>query len=77
MPILRGTEVADLPLLAKGSPPRHPLPIPAVTLARAFSNTFAGIRPADVPSFVVAQLLDCIPSAQPRTYPSMPELFTT
>jgi glycerol uptake facilitator-like aquaporin len=30
---------------------------PAVTLARAFSNTFAGIRPADVPPFVVAQLL--------------------
>ncbi len=30
---------------------------PAVTLARAFSNTFAGIRPADVAGFVVAQLL--------------------
>jgi glycerol uptake facilitator-like aquaporin len=30
---------------------------PAVTLARAFSNTFAGIRPADVPGFVVAQLV--------------------
>jgi glycerol uptake facilitator-like aquaporin len=30
---------------------------PAVTLARAASNTFAGIRPADVPGFVVAQLL--------------------
>jgi glycerol uptake facilitator-like aquaporin len=29
---------------------------PAVTLARAFSNTFAGIRPADVPLFIVAQL---------------------
>jgi glycerol uptake facilitator-like aquaporin len=29
---------------------------PAVTLARAFSNTFAGIRPADVPAFVVTQL---------------------
>jgi glycerol uptake facilitator-like aquaporin len=28
---------------------------PAVTLARAFSDTFAGIRPADVPGFVVAQ----------------------
>src|ERR1700733_9471748 len=30
---------------------------PAVTLARAFSNTFAGIRPGDAPGFVVAQLL--------------------
>jgi glycerol uptake facilitator-like aquaporin len=30
---------------------------PAVTLARAASNTFAGIRPTDVPGFVVAQIL--------------------
>jgi glycerol uptake facilitator-like aquaporin len=30
---------------------------PAVTLARGFSDTFAGIRPIDVPGFVVAQLL--------------------
>lgn len=30
---------------------------PAVTLARAASNTFAGIRPTDVPGFIVAQLL--------------------
>ena len=30
---------------------------PAVTLARAASNTFAGIRPADAPGFIVAQLL--------------------
>jgi glycerol uptake facilitator-like aquaporin len=29
---------------------------PAVTLARAATDTFAGIRPADVPGFVVAQL---------------------
>lgn len=28
---------------------------PAVTLARAASDTFAGIRPADVPGFVIAQ----------------------
>ena len=28
---------------------------PAVTVARGFSDTFAGIRPADVPLFVVAQ----------------------
>jgi glycerol uptake facilitator-like aquaporin len=30
---------------------------PAVTLARAVSNTFAGIRPMDAPAFVVAQLI--------------------
>jgi glycerol uptake facilitator-like aquaporin len=30
---------------------------PAVTLARAASDTFAGIRPVDVPGFLVAQLL--------------------
>jgi glycerol uptake facilitator-like aquaporin len=30
---------------------------PAVTLARSASDTFAGIRPADVPGFIVAQLL--------------------
>jgi glycerol uptake facilitator-like aquaporin len=28
---------------------------PAVTLARAMTNTFTGIRPADVPAFVLAQ----------------------
>ncbi|MBC3916427.1 aquaporin family protein [Undibacterium sp. CY18W] len=30
---------------------------PAVTLARAASNTFAGIRPVDAPGFIIAQLL--------------------
>jgi len=30
---------------------------PAVTLARASSDTFAGIRPADAPGFIVAQLV--------------------
>ena len=30
---------------------------PAVTLARAASDTFAGIRPADAPAFIGAQLL--------------------
>lgn len=29
---------------------------PAVTLARALTNTFAGIRPVDAPGFIVAQL---------------------
>jgi glycerol uptake facilitator-like aquaporin len=30
---------------------------PAVTLARAASNTFAGIRPEDAPAFILAQLV--------------------
>lgn len=30
---------------------------PAVTLARAATNTFAGIRPADAPGFILAQAL--------------------
>ena len=30
---------------------------PAVTLARAASDTFSGIRPADTPGFIVAQFL--------------------
>ena len=30
---------------------------PAVTLARATTDTFAGIRPADAPGFIGAQLL--------------------
>jgi glycerol uptake facilitator-like aquaporin len=29
---------------------------PAITIARSLSNTFAGIAPADVPSFIAAQL---------------------
>jgi len=29
---------------------------PAVTLARALTDTFAGIRPTDVPGFILAQL---------------------
>lgn len=30
---------------------------PAVTLARSATDTFAGIRPADAPGFIAAQLL--------------------
>lgn len=30
---------------------------PAVTMARSASDTFAGLRPTDVPAFVVVQLL--------------------
>jgi glycerol uptake facilitator-like aquaporin len=33
---------------------------PAVTLARAASNTFAGIRPDDMGAFIVAQLVGAV-----------------
>jgi len=33
---------------------------PAVTIARALSNTFAGIRPADVIPFIAAQMVGAI-----------------
>lgn len=33
---------------------------PAVTIARSLSDTFAGIRPSDVPWFIVAQLLGAV-----------------
>jgi glycerol uptake facilitator-like aquaporin len=33
---------------------------PAVTMARAASDTFSGIRPADAPGFVVAQLAGAV-----------------
>ena len=33
---------------------------PAVTVARAFSDTFAGIRPLDTPGFVAAQLFGAV-----------------
>jgi glycerol uptake facilitator-like aquaporin len=36
---------------------------PAITIARALSDTFAGIRPADVPGFVVAQLAGALAAA--------------
>jgi glycerol uptake facilitator-like aquaporin len=33
---------------------------PAVTVARALSNTFAGIRPLDVAPFIIAQLVGAV-----------------
>lgn len=36
---------------------------PAVTLARTASDTFAGIRPADAPAFVLAQLAGALAAA--------------
>jgi glycerol uptake facilitator-like aquaporin len=33
---------------------------PAVTIARALTNTFAGIAPANVPMFIIAQVLGAL-----------------
>ena len=33
---------------------------PAVALARALTNTFSGIRPVDLPGFIVAQLIGAV-----------------
>ncbi|SON54979.1 Bacterial nodulin-like intrinsic protein [Hartmannibacter diazotrophicus] len=33
---------------------------PAVAIARAFTNTFSGIRPVDLPGFIVAQIIGAV-----------------
>jgi len=33
---------------------------PAVTIARAFTDTFSGIRPVDAPAFIAAQLVGAV-----------------
>lgn len=33
---------------------------PAITIARTLSDTFAGVRPADAPGFIVAQILGAV-----------------
>lgn len=39
---------------------RRPGLDPAVTIGRAFTDTFAGIAPASVPGFIVAQLVGLV-----------------
>ena len=48
---------------------------PAVTLARTVSNTFSGIRPADAPTFIAAQLAGAITATLLFRWliPSLPE----
>jgi arsenate reductase len=48
---------------------------PAVTIARAVSNTFAGIRPVDVPLFIAAQMCGAIAATVLLRWliPSLPE----
>jgi len=36
---------------------------PAVTIARSLSDTFSGIRPADVPGFLSAQMIGAVLAA--------------
>jgi glycerol uptake facilitator-like aquaporin len=48
---------------------------PAVTLARAATNTFAGIRPADAPGFIGAQLVGALAATYTFRWlvPALPE----
>ena len=41
---------------------------PAVTIARSLSNTFAGIRPQDVPAFLIAQCLASVLAVLLKTW---------
>jgi glycerol uptake facilitator-like aquaporin len=48
---------------------------PAITIARSLSNTFSGIRPADVPEFIIAQLAGALLAllvARPLFYSNPP-----
>ncbi|NHK28216.1 aquaporin family protein [Parvularcula flava] len=56
---------------------------PAVTIARSFTDTFAGIAPADAPLFIAAQLIAAVVATslalwllQPRRTTSQPESLT-
>lgn len=50
---------------------------PAVTLARAFTDSFAGIRPADVPPFVAAQALGAAAATALFAWFDAPETAST
>ena len=52
---------------------------PAVTLARSATDTFAGIRPADAPAFVIAQLLGAAAATGLFRWlvPTLPEVAST
>jgi glycerol uptake facilitator-like aquaporin len=52
---------------------------PAVTLARSATDTFAGIRPADAPAFIVAQLLGAAAATALFRWlvPTLPEVAPT
>jgi len=44
-----------------------------VTIARALSETFAGIAPSDAPGFIVAQLIGAVAAASPQSNHPAPE----
>ena len=52
---------------------------PAVTLARAASDTFAGIRPVDTPGFIAAQLVGAAAATALFRWlvPTLPDVATT
>jgi len=52
---------------------------PAVTMARAATDTFAGIRPGDVPAFIVAQFLGALAATATFRWlvPSLPAVAKT
>jgi len=41
---------------------------PAVTIGRAFTDSFSGIRPTDMPAFIVAQLLGAVVAVMLAAY---------
>jgi glycerol uptake facilitator-like aquaporin len=51
---------------------------PAVTIARCLTDTFAGIRPADVPGFIAAQLVGAVAATVLFRWlvPTLPETAT-
>jgi len=50
---------------------------PAVTIARSLTDTFAGIRPVDVPAFIVAQLLGALLALALANWMLTPKLETS
>ena len=52
---------------------------PAVTLARSATDTFSGIRPADAPAFIIAQLLGAAAATGLFRWlvPTLPEVAST
>ena len=52
---------------------------PAVTLARAATDTFSGIRPADAPAFIIAQLLGAAAATALFRWlvPTLPDVAST
>ena len=50
---------------------------PAITIARSLSNTFSGIRPEDVPGFIIAQLAGALLALLAARWLFRPQAATT